>query len=925
MDAPFHRIRLTSEPEFIRYEHARRINPNILTYELWSFIEGKGEMKVDGSILTVSSGSAFVFPPGSSPTLILDSRQEILMFRVGFDILDTQDHRVENLSQVGLTLRNPQFFFQLAYQACSAFKREDSLSQMRSKNLIEAMLLHILDENENPTQSPTHVIIDRLILEIQQDPSKDWGINILVKRAGLSRSHLSLIFSSITGMSPTRFVIQARIARATRLIEETDLTIGQIAQVTGYRDIFFFSRQYKKIMGHNPNDLRSRNKTQIQELLKQRKGRTLISLREHEFEKVNRAKAEVRMHELERKVEKESKREWELVLDEKFQTDDFTDRWEVLGGTCKIRDETLEAAAGSPMILTHKAPIPGDIAVEFECYQEGDYLNDISCFVAGVPRLDKYSIPETGYLFMYGACGNSVVGIERKRNHLWSKKDSPLKSGKRYRIRAEKCGRRCVLTVNQKVIFDVQDENPTSSTKQGLFGFYLWQAKTIFTRIQVFQLRAPMKEYLLDVATRHLDQHHFGAAIEIFQQILHSSKDPEKQEKAKRGLEAASTRLQISHLRPSIERLLLNFWPKAKIEMGDEGLTVDLYSCGVTDLSPLQGLPIVHLDLDVNEITSLEPLKGMKLRSLLCRMNKITDLTPLEKMPLEFLSIGLNQISSLEPLRGISLKKISCYDNKVGDLSPLMGMPLVDVYIHGNRITNLNGLQNSPVMRLICSDNEIDDLKPIQECPLIQLDCSGNRITSLKTLRKMSLSRLICDKNLMVSLEPFLANHPPAVFHFDSDSIPSKELRKAIQIWRKNAKSAGFAKDAEVLLALREHDFSKLKSLAEIFKDHLILRIPKIVSWQEAKAFCEKLEGNLIVIPGNEKNRFIQELSRSEDFWIGLFYNSENPTWVTGEELRFNDFISKPKNKAPVLCGFNGWSTPISILPKFPFFIEWKH
>jgi AraC family transcriptional regulator, arabinose operon regulatory protein len=133
------------------------------------------------------------------------------------------------------------------------------------------MVLQILDEYQRPAFSKIHVAIDRLISEIQQDPSKYWSLNDLAKRVGLSRFHFLRTFKKFTGMSPNRFIIQARLVRATRLVQDTDLTLSEIARATGYNDIHFFSRQYKRFLGHNPSDLRSQNEALLEGLLKRKK------------------------------------------------------------------------------------------------------------------------------------------------------------------------------------------------------------------------------------------------------------------------------------------------------------------------------------------------------------------------------------------------------------------------------------------------------------------------------------------------------------------------------------------------------------------------------------------------------------------------------------------------------------------------------
>jgi transcriptional regulator GlxA family with amidase domain len=52
-------------------------------------------------------------------------------------------------------------------------------------------------------------------------------------------------------------MIRRRIQRAATLLSESSLTISQIADAMGYRDVYFFSRQFKQKMGQSPRTYRS--------------------------------------------------------------------------------------------------------------------------------------------------------------------------------------------------------------------------------------------------------------------------------------------------------------------------------------------------------------------------------------------------------------------------------------------------------------------------------------------------------------------------------------------------------------------------------------------------------------------------------------------------------------------------------------------
>ena len=71
----------------------------------------------------------------------------------------------------------------------------------------------------------------------------------MARKFHLSQSHFSRLFKKVTGQSPIEFLLQVRLAQARHLLRETDLSVGAIAEHLGYRDLYFFSRQFTQKEG----------------------------------------------------------------------------------------------------------------------------------------------------------------------------------------------------------------------------------------------------------------------------------------------------------------------------------------------------------------------------------------------------------------------------------------------------------------------------------------------------------------------------------------------------------------------------------------------------------------------------------------------------------------------------------------------------
>jgi iron complex transport system substrate-binding protein len=74
----------------------------------------------------------------------------------------------------------------------------------------------------------------------------------IAAKLGMAESTLRRRFRDATGVPPHEFVLQARVNEARRLLGETNDPIKRIAQRLGYRDVYFFSRQFRQFAGVPP-------------------------------------------------------------------------------------------------------------------------------------------------------------------------------------------------------------------------------------------------------------------------------------------------------------------------------------------------------------------------------------------------------------------------------------------------------------------------------------------------------------------------------------------------------------------------------------------------------------------------------------------------------------------------------------------------
>ena len=88
---------------------------------------------------------------------------------------------------------------------------------------------------------------------ISQNYYKSITNDSLAAITGLSTVYFRKLFTSIMGVSPITYVHQLRIEKAKAMLKSDYGTVSNIAESLGYRNVYDFSRDFKKHTGVAPS------------------------------------------------------------------------------------------------------------------------------------------------------------------------------------------------------------------------------------------------------------------------------------------------------------------------------------------------------------------------------------------------------------------------------------------------------------------------------------------------------------------------------------------------------------------------------------------------------------------------------------------------------------------------------------------------
>ena len=98
--------------------------------------------------------------------------------------------------------------------------------------------------------------VNTVVALIQSDLRRNQSVQELAHAVRLCPSHLRHLFQIELGVSPKRCQQSAKLCEAKRLLEETALSVKEIANMIGISDPSRFSRSFKVVYGMAPTKYR---------------------------------------------------------------------------------------------------------------------------------------------------------------------------------------------------------------------------------------------------------------------------------------------------------------------------------------------------------------------------------------------------------------------------------------------------------------------------------------------------------------------------------------------------------------------------------------------------------------------------------------------------------------------------------------------
>jgi YesN/AraC family two-component response regulator len=142
-----------------------------------------------------------------------------------------------------------------------SYYEEDIMSDI-IKILISLFRNNVVADSQNTKQTKSVNAVKQGIYFIKQHYRDSISVEDISAAAGYSKYYFCHCFKELTGCTPNDYLTKYRLDYATKLLNSTDMTIGNIAAECGFYDISYFTKVFKKHNGISPSEARRQNPTE---------------------------------------------------------------------------------------------------------------------------------------------------------------------------------------------------------------------------------------------------------------------------------------------------------------------------------------------------------------------------------------------------------------------------------------------------------------------------------------------------------------------------------------------------------------------------------------------------------------------------------------------------------------------------------------
>jgi AraC-like DNA-binding protein len=248
---------------------------SVLTFESQSSIrrnfmfafEGDGMLDVDGVSYPLSAGSIFYFPLGSRIRLTAPPDRRLQFYSVHYDyvLIDWGGDSVNCSESADRNLPLP-ISIKMPDAKNVAIHMRHMYDLWHGKNAdyewkARLAFLNILNDvidlhSQSHAGDRVHRSIKQCMEYIKTHYAETLEREKLAELASLSTNYFSIIFKKVAGYTPTQYITKIRLDKAKQLLQNSNMTVSEVAREVGFQDPLYFGRVFSSYTGSPPKEFK---------------------------------------------------------------------------------------------------------------------------------------------------------------------------------------------------------------------------------------------------------------------------------------------------------------------------------------------------------------------------------------------------------------------------------------------------------------------------------------------------------------------------------------------------------------------------------------------------------------------------------------------------------------------------------------------
>ncbi|MGI6280187.1 MAG: AraC family transcriptional regulator [Acutalibacteraceae bacterium] len=127
--------------------------------------------------------------------------------------------------------------------------------RVQCRALLMGLLYQLVQQRESARCSPAQYRrVENIRRYLQEHMTENPTMDELSTKAGCSNAHFRMLFRKVTGMTVSQYLNFIRVSKAKDLLEAGEANVTEAAERTGFHDVYYFSRVFRRVMGCPPSD-----------------------------------------------------------------------------------------------------------------------------------------------------------------------------------------------------------------------------------------------------------------------------------------------------------------------------------------------------------------------------------------------------------------------------------------------------------------------------------------------------------------------------------------------------------------------------------------------------------------------------------------------------------------------------------------------